>query len=306
MASQYGHTELRLNFEPYMTLISGGCNGLSTLAQNLKVTKQAAAQTVAELVRLGYIERKPCDVDGRAKLLSLTPEGQRMMADGVRAYLSVEKQFLRFVTRKQLDSARSALIGISQSLTVNPFSAKQLAGNRGGLGVVLSRVSDYASYRLMELTREQGHDQLKLSFAHILILLRPNGTRIQDIVRVRGLSKQAVGAIANELEALGYIARIPDPESPRQQRLHLTPQGFALISDSVHSVDLLDAEFTAQVGARKFNQLKRCINAIYDGLALAQLEFGELFDLELEQRAAQLQAELGPERARTLGRILSS
>ncbi len=306
MATRGGHDQLRLNFEPYLMLINDGCDGLSELAARLKITKQAAAQTIAELVRLGYVERAQSVEDGRAKTLSVTDAGQQMMADGLRAYIMVEKRFLQFASTRQLDAALAALVALNRSLSLCYYNADRQSNNRGEFGLLLSRVSDYVSYRLMELTRAQGHEKLKLSFAHILTLLRPNGTKIQDIVRVRGLSKQAVGAIANELEELGYIYRKPDPESPRQQRLHLSEKGFDLIQDSATSVDLLEEELAGEIGKTRLNALKRCMEAIYDGLELAKVEFGELFDLALEQRAAELQAELGPERARTLGRILTS
>ncbi len=306
MAMRSGHNQLRRNFEPYLMLINDGCNGLSELAANLKITKQAAAQTVSELVRLGYVERSQSAEDGRAKTLTITRSGQQMMADGMRAYLVVEKRFLEFASARQLEAALSSLIAINRALSLSHFNPGRQSAGRGGLGVLLSRVSDYMSYRLMELTRAQGHANLKLSFAHVLTLLRPKGTKIQDIVRVRGLSKQAVGAIANELEELGYIYRKSDPESPRQQRLHLTEHGFALLQHSATSVDRLEAELAEHIGKTRLNALKRCMETIYDGLELAKVEFGDFFDLELEQRAAELQAELGPERARTLGKILSS
>lgn len=45
------------------------------LAEHLGVTKQAASQMADELVRKGYVERRPHPVDARARLLTLTDRG---------------------------------------------------------------------------------------------------------------------------------------------------------------------------------------------------------------------------------------
>jgi DNA-binding MarR family transcriptional regulator len=45
------------------------------LAEHLGVTKQAASQMVEELVRKGYVERRPHPTDARARLVVLTARG---------------------------------------------------------------------------------------------------------------------------------------------------------------------------------------------------------------------------------------
>lgn len=45
------------------------------LADHLGVTKQAASQMVEELVRKGYVERRPHPADARARLVLLTERG---------------------------------------------------------------------------------------------------------------------------------------------------------------------------------------------------------------------------------------
>ncbi|MER6676422.1 MarR family winged helix-turn-helix transcriptional regulator [Streptomyces sp. NPDC000983] len=66
------------------------------LAAHLGVTKQAASQLVDELVRKGYVERRPHPEDARARLVVLTERGwactraaEAAMADAVRAWEGV-------------------------------------------------------------------------------------------------------------------------------------------------------------------------------------------------------------------------
>jgi DNA-binding MarR family transcriptional regulator len=66
---------------------------VTDLAAHLGVTKQAASQLVDELVRKGYVERRPHPDDARARLIVLTELGwactraaEEAAADAVRAW----------------------------------------------------------------------------------------------------------------------------------------------------------------------------------------------------------------------------
>ncbi|TCM51275.1 MarR family winged helix-turn-helix transcriptional regulator [Kribbella sp. VKM Ac-2568] len=48
---------------------------LTDLAKGANMTPQSMSELVAELVELGYVERKPDPTDGRAKLIVLTDRG---------------------------------------------------------------------------------------------------------------------------------------------------------------------------------------------------------------------------------------
>ncbi|WP_427923406.1 MarR family winged helix-turn-helix transcriptional regulator [Streptomyces sp. cg40] len=69
---------------------------VTELAAHLGVTKQAASQLVEELVRKGYVERRPHPVDARARLVVLTELGwactraaEEAAADAVRPWVEL-------------------------------------------------------------------------------------------------------------------------------------------------------------------------------------------------------------------------
>lgn len=69
---------------------------VTELATHLGVTKQAASQLVDELVRKGYVERRPHPVDARARLVVLTEQGwactraaEEAAAEAVRVWVEV-------------------------------------------------------------------------------------------------------------------------------------------------------------------------------------------------------------------------
>jgi DNA-binding MarR family transcriptional regulator len=65
---------------------------LGRLADVLDVTKQAAQQTIDDMVAAGLVVRRKDPGDARRKLLELTPQGRRVrsVADGVSARLEEE------------------------------------------------------------------------------------------------------------------------------------------------------------------------------------------------------------------------
>ncbi|MEV5613405.1 MarR family winged helix-turn-helix transcriptional regulator [Streptomyces sp. NPDC052225] len=74
--------------------LSFGDATTTDLAAHLGVTKQAASQLVDELVRKGYVERRPHPSDARARLVLLTERGwactraaEEAAADAVRPWV---------------------------------------------------------------------------------------------------------------------------------------------------------------------------------------------------------------------------
>jgi len=82
---------------------------VTELGAHLGVTKQAASQLVEELVRKGYVERRPHPEDARARLIVLTERGwectraaEEAAAEAVRAWVAVLGEGQVRVLRDQL------------------------------------------------------------------------------------------------------------------------------------------------------------------------------------------------------------
>lgn len=65
---------------------------LTDLAKGANMTPQSMSELVAELVELGYVERKPDPTDGRAKLIVLTDRGNACIAAAQTTIQSLEDQ----------------------------------------------------------------------------------------------------------------------------------------------------------------------------------------------------------------------
>ncbi len=80
--AKQGHPDVRANHEFAMRAIVGGAHSAVELAGKLRITKQAAAKTIATLEARGYVTREIDPADGRRRRLLLTPRGKDMLAQG--------------------------------------------------------------------------------------------------------------------------------------------------------------------------------------------------------------------------------
>lgn len=303
LAHRYGHRRLRLGFEPYISLLATESKRLSELATTLGVSRQAVNQVVDQIESAGYVRRVPDPLDGRAKRVVLTSSGQALLDDGVRLAREREKTYAALVGRRAVDALRADCHALTSRLSIPLYGAPEVA-ETPLLASTLPRLASYVSERLMNLTRARGHPDLKLSFGQVLTLIGPGGGHINQMARVHDISKQAISAIALELEYLGYLCRSPDPGDARQLVLDFTRQGEGLIADSVASVAELADEMRRAVGPRAWARFSGSLAALYRHLQLEKEIFEPGEQASLQALASRLRRELGLREARTLGRLL--
>jgi DNA-binding MarR family transcriptional regulator len=69
----------------------------------------------------------------------------------------------------------------------------------------------------------------------------------QELAATMNVAPSLVVALADQLESLGAIERVRDPDDRRRQKLSLTGHGQALLADCTQAARALDAELTASL-----------------------------------------------------------
>lgn len=122
--------------------------------------------------------------------------------------------------------------------------------------------------------RGLGHGGLRPGHNRLFIHLDLAGSRVVDIAKAEGVSKNAIGQIVSELESLGYVERRADPEDRRAKRVHYTKKGIRLLVDARAISEGIAADVAAVMGPKKFAQLERllgdamdAVSSVEDGLA---------------------------------------
>ncbi|MEU1210858.1 MarR family transcriptional regulator [Nocardia sp. NPDC005825] len=87
----------------------------SQLGERLGITAQGAAKVVDEMVRYGYIERRPDPADKRAKLLHLSDHGRDMLATVREFHADYERKLIDQVGADQVATVRAVLGRIAEA-----------------------------------------------------------------------------------------------------------------------------------------------------------------------------------------------
>lgn len=315
LIDQLGYKDLKLNYDPFFSLMSDeGCR-LTELAEWLGITKQSCNRTASQIKKAGYLTDKPDPTDGRAKILVLTEKGRKLVMQAAEVVQAVEAGFERDLgtdSYRQLVQLLTAFY-VGLDLPQVRINIPGLAGNQVLLANVLPRLSEYVMHRLMDLTRARGHADLKISHGQVLSLIGLSGGRIQQIAKINEVSKQAISAIAKELEQLGYIRQAPDPDDARSVVLMFTDRGLKLLADSVASLADVEQEMIPTLGQDGINRLEELSECLYRSLHLEeevfQPQLSELSfnaDKNLQVLANSLKQQLGHEAAKELGQLLLS
>jgi DNA-binding MarR family transcriptional regulator len=86
-----------------------GGTRLTTLAERLGVTKQAAGQLVDEMVELGMLERVPDPADARAKLIRFSKRGEQALLEGLEVLRELEDDLRTWVGDARMAALHAAL-----------------------------------------------------------------------------------------------------------------------------------------------------------------------------------------------------
>lgn len=82
---------------------------VSAAAGAAGISKQAVGKLVDELVRLGYVERRPHPEDGRASIVAFTAQGQRLVTDIVSTISAIEHAYAAAIGAKDFERLSSLL-----------------------------------------------------------------------------------------------------------------------------------------------------------------------------------------------------
>jgi DNA-binding MarR family transcriptional regulator len=89
-----GFDDLRPSHGYVFQGLVAGDTTITQLAQRLGVSAQAVSKTVTELERLGYVERRRDERDGRARSIALTHRATKMLQRSRRARATVQAEIV--------------------------------------------------------------------------------------------------------------------------------------------------------------------------------------------------------------------
>jgi DNA-binding MarR family transcriptional regulator len=103
---------------------------------------------------------------------------------------------------------------------------------------------------------EAGYADLRPVHGAAFQALKAGGATGTELAERLGVTKQAAGQIADELESKGYVRREPHPQGGRRRLIVLTQRGEAHLRDAGRILHELEREIGARLGHDRLRELR--------------------------------------------------
>ncbi len=128
---------------------------------------------------------------------------------------------------------------------------------------MLGQAYSLLGFRIVDGVVGAGFPQ-KPSHSAVFAQIRPEGSRLTELARGANMTAQAMGELVDELEALGYLERRPDPTDRRAKLILLTDRGRACVAAGVATIQGIEERIEAILGARGHAELRRLLTKLLE------------------------------------------
>jgi DNA-binding MarR family transcriptional regulator len=118
--------------------------------------------------------------------------------------------------------------------------------------------------RVFALLAEAGHTEARLSHLHLTRNLDAAGTRITELGRRAGVTKQAVAELIVQCEELGLVKRVSDPTDARAKLVKFTKRGLEWLAAFKAAVEQAEHEMQVELGILRMDGLKAALKTYSD------------------------------------------
>ncbi|WP_207946602.1 MarR family transcriptional regulator [Actinomadura sp. 7K507] len=130
------------------------------------------------------------------------------------------------------------------------------------LGMLAGQLMRALQEELFQRLAEQGHPDVRPRHGTVLAFLEPAGVRATELSARSGQHKQIVGTIVDELVALGYVRREPDPADRRAKRIVPTEQGLDEVAKARAILAGIEERHRRTMGEERFDAFKDALQEI--------------------------------------------
>jgi DNA-binding MarR family transcriptional regulator len=116
--------------------------------------------------------------------------------------------------------------------------------------------------RVLALMFQSGHPQARISHISLTRNLDLKGTRVSELARRAGMTKQAMGELVSLCAALKLVVTDTDPSDKRARIVQFTSEGRRWLDAFRHAVDQAEREMQDEVGPMSMDVLRGAL-ALY-------------------------------------------
>jgi len=128
---------------------------------------------------------------------------------------------------------------------------------RRNMRQLLLRASRIVNRHVVEGLHARGYTDLRSTHTTLLSNIDLAGSTVTAAAERAGITKQAMGRLATELEDAGYIRIEADPKDARARILRLSKTGKQLMLDSLKVMAELERRYARSVGRDRLGAVLR-------------------------------------------------
>ena len=128
-------------------------------------------------------------------------------------------------------------------------------GQRHELGILLFVANRALEQRAFDAVVAAGFTDITLAQARVAARVGPDGSRVTDLAEQARVTKQSAAFLVEQLEAAGYVERVPDPTDGRARLVRLTNRARGVVQAADAEVERVLAEWSHHVGEQRLRHM---------------------------------------------------
>ena len=123
------------------------------------------------------------------------------------------------------------------------------------IGALLTIPTQVIGRRVAAALAERGFTDYRLTYQPVFQWCEPEGSRLTELAKRAGVTKQSMAEIIDVLEQHGYVERIPDPKDGRALLIRRTARGWEINRVAREVVGQIQQEWAQALGEERFRHL---------------------------------------------------
>ena len=152
---------------------------------------------------------------------------------------------------------------MSRSTKESDYAGEVAAAKSASVAQLLFKAARLLNERAVaRLEPVPGAPRLRPAHTSLFPHIDLGGTRLTELARRLGISKQAVAQLVDELEQMGAIERIPDPEDGRAKLIRFSRTAGRSLLDGMKHLQTIEAELARELGPARMQALHEGLSAL--------------------------------------------
>lgn len=236
---------------------------LTTIAARSGLTKQSMIELVNKCEKNDFVRRSPDPCDKRAKIVTLTKGGFRlveMLNEGIAFSESEIEKVSGSSFLEEMRHELSLYVVKSKPTGNNDFTANtdrtHLVVRGDGTGRILSVAARHFALCTLQHAHQNGYENVKEASLALFRNLDVDGSRLTEIAARARMTKQSMRELVERAATQGYVSRERDAGDARAKVITFTPVGLAMLEQMRHGVTEAEKDLKRKTQSGFIERLK--------------------------------------------------